>query len=396
MHNKPVLVLAPHLTYPTRNGADILIDRRWKAYSSHVPQVDIIGKETISTFLDGQLQHRTSFGNRHRRKIWAALRTILRHSHYLLEKFLTPSYIRVARHHLEDEKYGLVVFSYLCTATLYDRLDMQEHHYVIETHNDDFKWFTNMGKSTSNPLASYVATLSYKWTKNFLLKHSEDFVFLHVTEQDRQGYNEAVPEHRSLVAPIGVDILETIPSRIPYDGIPRLLFVGSLDTRMNEDALRHFADNFYSELMSAFGEKLCIAIVGSNPSTSVRHLCSEKNWDLYADVSEQELHHQFSRTTCAILPFPYATGAKLKLLNSLAHGVPFLATSNVIIPDELSRFPCLVADNASMWAAHIRRLVTESPQQHTGKLLARTKPYTWKTITEQLADSLESILLRET
>ncbi len=395
MHNKPVLVLAPHLTYPTRNGADILIDRRWEAYSSHVPKVDVIGKETISTFRDGRLQHRTSFVNRHRRKIWAALWTILRHSHYLLEKFLTPSYIRVARHHLEDETYGLVVFSYLCTATLYDRSGAKKRPYVIETHNDDFKWFANMGNSTRNPLASYVASLSYKWTKNFLLKHSEDFVFLHVTEQDRQGYNEAAPEHRSLVASIGVDSPEAIPFRIPYDGIPRLLFIGSLNTRMNEDALRHFADNFYSELMFSLDGKLCIAIVGSNPTVSIRHLCSEKKWNLYADVSEEELHYQFSQATCAILPFPYATGAKLKLLNSLAHGVPFLATSSVIIPDELSRFPCLVADNASAWATHIRRLMTESPQQQTGKLLTRIKPYTWKTIAEQLADSLESILPRE-
>ncbi|MCC6503780.1 MAG: hypothetical protein IT362_11695, partial [Deltaproteobacteria bacterium] len=45
---RPSLVIAPHLEYPTRNGGDLLIDRRWAEFSRYVPFVDIVGKCTVT------------------------------------------------------------------------------------------------------------------------------------------------------------------------------------------------------------------------------------------------------------------------------------------------------------------------------------------------------------
>ena len=57
--NRPVLVLAPHLVYPLRHGADILIGRRWGMFSAHVPRVDIVGREAVHIF-EGGTETRTS------------------------------------------------------------------------------------------------------------------------------------------------------------------------------------------------------------------------------------------------------------------------------------------------------------------------------------------------
>lgn len=388
---KPVLVLAPHLQYPTRNGADILIDRRWRSYSRFVPRVDIVGKSTVSTYVGGELSNRDQFDNDHRSKPWAVVRTLVRRSHYLLEKFLTPAYRATARDLLSRDEYGLVVYSYLCTATLDSEFaapaPAPERITAIETHNDDFKWFADIAASTRNPVAKRAARLSHDWTASFMKANAERYLFLHVTETDREGYERVVGEHPHIIAPIGVAI-PNIETRPQTDRTLSLLFVGSLNTRINEDALMHFADTFWPTLREAFRDDLEFNVAGSNPTGSVRKLCRRMDWQLYENVSDEGLHSLYASTTSTVLPFSYATGAKLKLLQSLAHGVPFLGTSNLDVPKHLAGGPCLISDDPSAWCDRLREL-HERPLP-AAELQQGARLYSWDAIAEGVYQSLRT------
>ena len=54
-----------------------------------------------------------------------------------------------------------------------------------------------------------------------------------------------------------------------------------------------------------------------------------------------------------MFPFSYATGAKLKLLQSLAEGVPFLTTTEVVSQIDELLYPCLVSNDRHAWLGRI-------------------------------------------
>ena len=384
-------MLAPHLVYPTRTGANILIDRRWCAFSSFVSHVDIVAAHEAMRFVDGELVARTPFNNKHRSKGAASARTLLRNSHYLREKFVTKRFIAEARHRMDDRSYSLVVGSFLYTLPL---LGTDPHadsrHHIIETHNDEFLWYRHLCEATSNPLVKAVASLSEKWSARQLQRSTSAHpLFLHLTQSDVDGFRKIVPDHQYLVAPIGVSIPETLPeSKRSGDDI-HLLFVGSLDVKMNVDALSHFANTFFPHLKVRLGEKLFVDIVGRSPGDAVQRLAEKHAWRLHADVSENQLASLLRKASFTFLPFPYGTGAKLKLLESLAHGVPFLATTHVRA--QLDSIPplCLFDNAPSAWLSHIQSTNANGQSlEDRMALVDVAKGHSWEASAKRVYDYL--------
>lgn len=357
----PCLVLAPHLEYPLRNGGDILIDKRWSHLSEYVPFVDIIGKSTITRYEGGKPVKSVRYANTRVSKNRAALRTLIKRSHYLLEKHLTRSFVEKARLYLSNPEYKTVVCSFVWTAAVLEGAPTVDGRlYCVETHNDELKWFENLRRHSPNPLAKLTAYFSERWARSFLNEHRSDFLFLHVSEADQAGYLRRFPGHRSRVVPIGVDevpeeeFVRREDPAPPGEEAVRLLFVGSLGVKPNVDALKVFEEEFYPPLKEALGGDLEVLVVGSNPSDEVARLCEDMGWKLYPNVSDEELGRLYQASTFSILPFRYTTGSKLKLLNSLAHGVPYLATLE--LRDQVGEvvYPCLASSDPGEWLDRIQ------------------------------------------
>ncbi len=382
--NTPCLVLAPHLVYPTRSGSNIAIHNRWSAFSRFVPYVDIIGQRTVNRYESGELARTVNYSNTVRSQKRAALRTIVRRTQYQLEKFVTKEFCTKAVEHLADPAYGCIVGSYLNTVPLLahdPRADTRPH--LVETHNDDFKWYRTLRDSAPNPLARLAATLSERWTVSVFRAHQHQLLLSHVTETDREGYLAVAPNHRSIITPIGVVIPEEPPLAQPPNTDVRLLFVGSLGVIMNADALEYFGERYFPTLKQHFGEALHVDVVGNSPAARIKSMCEEHGWRLHPDAPDELLHELLRRASFTLLPFEYATGAKLKLLESLAHGVPFLATSHVMAQLESIPPSCLLADDPADWLAHVeamrkkgqslyeRNALVEIAKQHSWEASAR-------------------------
>jgi glycosyltransferase involved in cell wall biosynthesis len=386
----PCLVLAPHLAYPTRTGADISLDRIARFLSDDVPYVNLIAQKQAVRFQDEAAVESRPFDNAHRSWWRAGGRALLRGSHYLLEKFLTPQYEKVAHHHLSDPAYGTVLCSYILTTQLLDDLPDERLH-LVWTHNDQFKWFRDRAEQASNPLARWVAQSSERWLHDFFAQHERDFLFLHVTEADRHGFARHYPDHESIIVPIGTDVEDTPKAEplSPETDSTRLLFVGGLSVDMNHDALAHFAER-YEPVLREHEAELEIVVVGSNPSSTVRELCRERGWALHPNVSDGELHRQYRAATFAILPFAYSTGAKLKLLETLAHGVPFLGTSKV--EAQLDKAPplCLLSDDPAAWQERVDEVKQQGiPEEQRKALVEVAHEHSWKSSAHVLSEKLQ-------
>jgi hypothetical protein len=380
----PVLVLAPHLTYPVRNGADISLDRISAALSQFVPYVDLVAADQVLRYQQGQPVQQVAFANRPRSRAAAVVRTVIRQSHFLLEKFITRAYTAQALEYLDNKAYGYVLNSYLVTTVLQPGTTPSDRFQMIWTHNDEFRWFEDFG-SSSNPGIRWVARISLRWLHRFFAANRKAFLCLHVTEQDRSGYARHYPDHQSHIIPIGVELARQPAPPLPPGTAPvSLLFVGALGVRMNLDALVHFSVQYEPALRACFKDGLQVHIAGSNPSPAVEALCRSRRWVLHANVSDEALAELFRRSTFSILPFPYATGAKLKLLHSLAHGVPFLATYALTAQSDLAPPPCLLSDDPRDWVDRLlavqtrgidlatRQRLIQVAGQHSWEASART------------------------
>ena len=361
--SRPCLGLAPHLEYPVRNGADILIDKKWARLSEYVPFVDIIGKDTITRYENGRVIRRLRYPNRHVSKIRASLNTLAKRSHYLLEKHMTRGFLEKAQLYLAKPEYKTVVCSFIWTAAILDKTsNIEDRLLCVETHNDELKWFENLRRSSTNPLVKLTAYFSERWARCFLDTHRTSFLFFHVSKADQEGYLERFPGHKSFVVPIGVDI---VPDVLPWraDLVPsskvRLLFVGSLGVKINLDALEFFREAFYPVLKESLAGDLEVLVVGSNPSGKVTRICRDMGWRLYSNVSDEELKHLYRMSTFSILPFRYTTGSKLKLLDSLANGVPYLATLEMRDQVEEILYPCLISSDPKEWLHHVRKVTRD-------------------------------------
>ena len=389
----PCLILAPHLMYPTRTGANILVDRMACALSAFTPYVDVIASDRIVRYRDGREVACRSFENRHRSKRAAALRVLARRSHFYIEKFTTPAFRREALALLRDPAYRTVISSYITTARLVaETPDLPAgRRHLIFTHNDEFKWFQDLRRTTANPLGKLAASFSERWLHGFFRRFARDFLFVHVTEEDREGFARYYPDHPSLIVPIGVELPPAPAAPLPPNAERlRLLFVGSLGVKMNRDALIHFARKYLPPLRARFGDTFEVIVAGSTPVPAVRVLCEEHGWRLHADVSDDALRRLYEQATFALLPFPYATGAKLKLLGALAHGVPFLATEAVRSQAEACVYPSLIDSDPAAWIDRIEavRSAGISTEERTA-LRAVAERHSWHASARTLIEALQ-------
>ena len=388
------LVLAPHLSYPTRNGADILIDRRWAEFSHHVAYVDILGANVLVRYQYGVRVSVQEYFNQPKSKLWSSFWTVVKGSHYLLEKLITRDFARMVSECMSKPEYGVVVYSYISTASLSVHAINQGRLYCVETHNDEIKWFADMQHSSGNPFVKVIAWLSERWLMRFMRQHETDFLYLHVTKADQAGYADYFPRHISYVAPVGCDMKVAFPSHENAEVVRsvRLLFVGSLGVRMNYDAINYFAEKFYPVVRQGLAGQLDVRIVGSNPSAQVAQLCAQMGWGFCANVSEEELDESYGWADFSILPFAYATGGKLKLLKSLSQAVPFLATEAVSGQLDEIEPTCLVSNQPSEWLQHILKIKEAGiTQEQRNQLVACAKKYSWSRIACDLHKHLAPI-----
>lgn len=390
----PWLVLAPHLRYPLRNGGDILMENLALSISSFVPHVILVAANVVRKYVDGELIEERGFSNEHRSKRLASIETLILNGHYLQKKFNTKRYVFEATQYLEDSNYKSVLFSYISTSDILRHVTINfSQFYMICPQNDEFKWFEDIRKSTTNTLVRFVAKQSISWLNRWFKRFQHEFLLLHVTTADKVGIDRYFPDHHSLPISIGADSNDLNKSVVPKreSSVIKLVFLGSLGSQMNFDALVHFSTAFYSTLLLVFGNDLSICIIGSNPTLQVQQLCQKLDWQLYPDVDDETLTQHLQEADFSIMPFAYATGAKLKLLKTLAYGLPFLATT--AMSSQLDDLPtlCLLSDDPQEWAIHLQTVMDRGgvPFEARKEIQGYARQFSWDTIATKLYSSLQ-------
>lgn len=219
---------------------------------------------------------------------------------------------------------------------------------------------------------------------------------LTVSQRDADQISKLAPDGNVFVLENGVDIehfrtcqAERSPSEVTGtngatshhpglamgpDARKRLAYVGSMDYHANQDAAIHFAREIWPGILNAL-PGLTFTIVGRKPSEAVKSLSLIPGVEVTGTVSDVRPYYR--EAIAAIVPLRVGGGSRLKILESMAAGVPVISTvlgaeglvvekgENILIaetPEDFLRAITRLSQDRVQWArlsAGGRRLVSD-------------------------------------
>ncbi len=178
-------------------------------------------------------------------------------------------------------------------------------------------------------------------------------ITLAVTEDEKSALLELVPDAAVAVLP---NVFE-VPTAEPPGPSDRagLFFVGGFWHKPNSDAVRWFVLNIFPRLRLEMPD-LTFSIAGSNAGNEVLALAQEPGVEVLGFV--EDLTPLYQKHRVFVAPLRYGAGMKGKVGQSLAYGLPVVATpigaEGMGLKDGVH---LLVADDESAFAAQVLRLL---------------------------------------
>ncbi|MBN1424825.1 glycosyltransferase [Candidatus Fermentibacteria bacterium] len=208
-----------------------------------------------------------------------------------------------------------------------------------------------------------------------------------VSDEDRRVLARYLPEAHLRVVENGVDAGEFCPGAAGIDPVGSLmLFVGTFSFFGNRDALAYLVSDILPSVRSVRRDAV-LRVVGENPPT-----VEGEGVEYMGFVPSVVPHLQQARLLIA--PLRTGSGTKLKLLEAMACGIPFVTTSfgaeGIVGADEAG----LIADDSQGLAAATLRLLEDHDLAvrlgRRGREIVVDR-YSWDASAEALEGVWESI-----
>ena len=159
--------------------------------------------------------------------------------------------------------------------------------------------------------------------------------------------------------PNGVDAEYYQPSPAPYDR-DTICFLGRMDYYPNQDAMTWFCDRVFAPLR-AQRPGLKLSIIGANPSRPMLRLAERPGISLTGFVADVRPYAR--RAALSVAPLNIARGTQNKILESLAMGVPVVASARAARgTDTVPGEHLLAASEPRQFIAAIARIL-DDPQE---------------------------------
>jgi glycosyltransferase involved in cell wall biosynthesis len=173
----------------------------------------------------------------------------------------------------------------------------------------------------------------------------------------------------------------------------RLLFLGALDWRPNLDAVRRLLDVILPRVRSQISD-VELRIVGRRPPAwLVRRVAETPGVTLHADVPD--VRPYLAECTLMVVPLRIGGGSRLKILESLAAGLPVVSTTVGAEGLRLvagEHYLCADTDQmlVEMIVKSLRQLELATSMADAGRRLVR-ELYDWSMLADRLENVWESM-----
>lgn len=194
------------------------------------------------------------------------------------------------------------------------------------------------------------------------------------SEEERIRCERAHPEQRVLVVPNGVDCRTIRPKPDQVMRSPLLLFTGDMAAEHNVEAAVCLATEVFPAIRREFPRSE-LRLVGRNPDARVSRLAGQ---GIVVTGSVADLHLHLREATIYVAPYVSAAGARVKLLEAMAAGLPIITTSPGIEGTRMQPGrDVLVADQPSDMIESIQTLLACQPDRERFGQAARHMAEIW-------------------
>jgi len=228
---------------------------------------------------------------------------------------------------------------------------------VLTHHDVESSKIRLRAQTTSNPMlrsyfnleADKLTAFERKWCPRFGVNAV-------VSDEEGRVLSNACAGIRVRVVPNGVDTKYFTPRPDPWNS--KILFCGSMDMHPNQEAIRYFLDKVWPRILTQCPDvELCV--VGRRPPDWLRQV-GEANRRVTITGFVDDVRPYFQSASVCICPILSGGGTRLKILDSLAMGVPVVATnfaaSGLLLEHDKH---LLLADTEEQFAEHTRRLLKD-------------------------------------
>ena len=154
--------------------------------------------------------------------------------------------------------------------------------------------------------------------REFSLAEAADITLVH-SEFERDILHREVPEAAVAVLPL---IEEVVDTSLPHVARKDIMFLGGYNHPPNIDAANFLLDDIWPKLSQELPDAKLL-LVGANPPQELKDRASDR---VLVPGKVDDLAPWFDRSRLFVAALRYGAGAKGKVLASLAHGVPVVAT----------------------------------------------------------------------
>ena len=217
-----------------------------------------------------------------------------------------------------------------------------------------------------------------------------DSVLIH-TEEDLDWVRKQSGAMNLVQSLMGVDTNQFAFHEGPYNS-RRIVYCAKLDTLPNTDAAVYFASQIFPLVRRQVPDAQFSA-VGFNPPRSLRALAKIPGVEVRANVPD--VRPEISNAAVSVAPLRFGAGIQNKILQSLAMGVPVVATPLAARPfGEGASSPLLVADTPEEFADRVARILLDSEYRtelaRAGRRLIEAR-FQWDQVFASLGGILDRI-----
>jgi glycosyltransferase involved in cell wall biosynthesis len=263
---------------------------------------------------------------------------------------------------------------------------------VLNHHDIESVRMMRRSETEANPLfRAYWRSQSRKLLSYEKKVCGQFDVNLAVSEEEQQALIDIVPGVRTAVVPNGVDT-----SYFAVRPDPRgktLLFCGAMDLFPNRDAMVYFFSKIWPRLVVRIPD-VEIFVVGRNPPKWLLKL-ARRDGRVYVKGFVDDVREYFQRATVFVCPVRTGGGTRIKILDSMAMGVPVVATSFAAGGLEIEHNRnVLLADTAEEFVIAVVRIVSDTRQRQSIADVAVESAkalYSWDIVGKSLLDVYDSV-----
>lgn len=210
-----------------------------------------------------------------------------------------------------------------------------------------------------------------------------------VSDDDREQMKHRYGVENATVVANGVDLDFYKP--LQDTDAPNIVFIGSLDWRPNQDAVRWLLESIWP-LIKAEKPEACLSLIGRRPPQWTADSCDRTHASLYADVPDVRPH--LADAAVVIVPLRIGGGSRLKILEAMAAGRCVVSTTiGAEGLDVRSGEHLVIADDPSDLARQTILLLGDSKRRQdlarAGRALVEAH-YGWDQIALQLEQAWNS------